>query len=157
MDQNYVIILEESLIQKNKVLDEIKSLCEEQGRVIADDMQLEALDSYIEKKGILIEQLEKLDEGFESLYEKVSEEIKRDREKYAVQIRHMQSLISEITDKSNAIQAQEERNRSLINNYFGKRRSEVKEGRVNSKVAMNYYKVQSNSSFVDAQFMDSKK
>ena len=157
MDQNYVIILEESLIQKNKVLDEIKSLCEEQGRVIADDMQLEALDSFIEKKGILIEQLEKLDEGFETLYEKVSEELKSGREKYAAQIRHMQSLISEITDKSNAIQAQEERNRSLINNYFGKRRSEVKEGRVNSKAAMNYYKVQSNSSFVDAQFMDSKK
>ena len=157
MDKNYLNILEESLIRKSAVLDEIKSLCEEQSRVITDDMQLEALDSFIEKKGILIEQLEKLDEGFETLYEKVSEELKSGREKYAVQIRHMQSLISEITDKSNAIQAQEERNRSLINNYFGKRRSEVKEGRVNSKVAMNYYKVQSNSSFVDAQFMDSKK
>ena len=69
----------------------------------------------------------------------------------------MQSLIQQITEKSTAISSQEERNKSKLQAFFGKKRNEVKEGRMNSKVAMNYYKVQSNSGFVDSQFMDDKK
>ena len=158
MDQNYLDILEESLVKKNQILDELKTLSEGQYECITDESSLlESLDPFIEKKGKLIEELEVLDTGFESLYEKVSQELKENREKYSEQIKRMQQLITKITEKSTAIQAQEERNKNLIDNYFGRRRTEVREGRINSRAAMNYYKVQSNSAFTDSQFWDSKK
>ncbi len=158
MDQNYLNILEDSLKKKIQVLDRIKELSDMQWNAMSgDDVQLEDFDSFIDKKGELIEELEMLDSGFESLYNKVEEELTGNKGKYADQIRRMQALIREITEKSNSIQAKEERNRDLIGKYFDKRRGEVREGRVNSKAAMNYYKVQSNSSYVDSQFLDSKK
>ena len=158
MDQNYLDILEESLLKKNRVLDELKTLSEGQYECITDESKLlESLDPFIERKGELIEELEVLDDGFETLYEKVADELKTDREKYSDQIKRMQELITKITEKSTASQAQEERNKNLIDTYFGKRRTEVREGRINSKAAMNYYRVQSNSAYTDSQFLDSKK
>jgi len=158
MNQQYLDILEDSLVKKNHILDEIKRINDEQKECLQkEDIQFEDFDEYIEKKAEYIEELEKLDEGFETLYARVEDELKDNREQYADQIRNMQQLIREITDKSATIQAQESRNREYINNYFGKRRSEIREGRRNSKAAMNYYKVQSNTTYTEATFMDSKK
>ena len=157
MNQQYLDILEDSLIKKNSILDEIKKINDDQKECLKrDDIEFEVFDEYIEKKAEYIEQLEFLDQGFESLYARVEEELKENREQYADQIRRMQLLIREITDKSVSIQAQESRNRDLINSYFGKRRNEIKDGRRNSKAAMNYYKVQSNSTYSEATFLDSK-
>lgn len=157
MNQQYLDILEDSLIRKNSILDEIRRINDEQRSCLQnEDIQLEVFDSYIEKKAEYIEKLEMLDKGFENLYSQVEEELKDKKEMYADKIRSMQKLIREITDKSTAIQVQETRNRDLINTYFGKKRNEIKEGRRNSKVAMNYYKVQSNTMYSEATFLDSK-
>ena len=65
MDQNYLDILEESLLKKNRVLDELKTLSEGQYECITDESKLlESLDPFIERKGELIEELEVLDDGF---------------------------------------------------------------------------------------------
>lgn len=158
MNQQYLEILEESLIKKNQILDEIKRINDEQKECLQkEDIEFEDFDGFIEKKAEYIEELENLDQGFETLYARVGDELKENRELYADKIRKMQQLIREITDKSTTIQAQEIRNRDLINSYFSKRRMEIKEGRRNSKAAMNYYKVQSNSAFSEATFLDSKK
>jgi flagellar biosynthesis/type III secretory pathway chaperone len=158
MDQNYLNILEDSLKQKSSILDSLIELSKSQTEVISrDDFELEGFDYYIEKKGELIEKLESLDNGFEELYARVAEELSVGREKYADIIKRMQQLIREITEKSNTVQVQEERNKELIAGFFSKKKEVVRDGRVNTKAAMNYYKVQSNSSFVDSQFMDSKK
>ena len=157
MNQQYLDILEDSLRRKNSILDEIKQINDEQRACLQNDnVQLDIFDSYIEKKAEYIEKLETLDQGFETLYAQVEKELKDNREQYADKIRSMQKLIREITDKSATIQVQETRNRDLISTYFGKRRNEIKEGRRNSKVAMNYYKVQSNNTYSEATFLDSK-
>lgn len=157
MNQQYLDILEDSLIKKNNILDEIKKINDDQKECLQrDDIEFEVFDTYIGKKAEYIEKLEFLDQGFESLYARVEEELKENRELYADQIRRMQQHIREITDKSASIQAQESRNRDLINSYFGKRRNEIKDGRRNSKAAMNYYKIQSNSAYSEATFLDSK-
>ena len=157
MKDNYIEILESSLREKNRVLDEIKCLSEKQSEVVSSEsFALEDMDEFIEKKGVLIERLERLDDGFETLYERVSEEVKSNREKYSGQIRNMQNMIREITEKSNSIQALEKRNQAEINSYISKRKSEVKEGRMSSKAAMNYYNAQRNSRYNESVFMDSK-
>jgi len=156
MNQNYLDVLENSLIKKCHILDEIKKInCEQKEALSSNNVQLEIFDAYISKKAECIEKLEMLDQGFEALYKQVEDELKINRNLYSEQIKRMQDLIKEITDKSASIQVQELRNKDLIAEYFLCRRSEIRDGRRSAKVAMDYYKVQSNSSF-ESQFMDSK-
>ncbi|MCR4617410.1 MAG: flagellar protein FliT [Lachnospiraceae bacterium] len=157
MDNNYIDILENSLAEKIKVLDEIMALSQKQGDALSKpDFKIEDFDIFIEEKGKLIEKLEKLDAGFETLYSRVSEEIKGNREKYAAKIKNMQNMINQITEKSSAIQVLEKRNQNVVNIYLRKKKAEIKEGRVNSKVAMNYYNAQRNTGLDDSLYMDSK-
>ena len=84
---NYLKILEESLRKKLRVLDEIQSYNEKQKQIFqSDSVEMDAFDAAVEEKGKLIEQISKLDEGFEALYSNVSKELDGNREKYAKQI-----------------------------------------------------------------------
>lgn len=154
---NYLLILEESLQKKIDVLEEISSYNEEQYKVFSENMpDLESFDETIERKEELIQKLTQLDEGFESLYAKIAEQLSENREQYAEQIRLLQGLITQITDMSVKIQAQEARNKALIEGFFSKKRREVGDGRRSVHAAMSYYQTQANSQFIPPQFMDSK-
>ncbi|MDE6065125.1 MAG: flagellar protein FliT, partial [Lachnospiraceae bacterium] len=66
---SYLKILEESLRKKLLVLDEIQAYNEKQKQVFqSDSVELDEFDAAVEEKGKLIEQISKLDEGFETLY-----------------------------------------------------------------------------------------
>lgn len=155
---NSLEVLSESLDMKIQVLKEIEEYNRKQTEAFSkDDPDVDSFDEAIEEKGILIEKLEKLDEGFEIMYEKVAETLSNGREKYADRIRELQGKISIITDLSVSIQAQEARNKSLIENYFLKAKRGIKNGRVGSKAAFDYYKNMSGMNVVESQFLDSKK
>ena len=154
---NYLRILEESLVKKSKVLDEISAYNDEQEKIFSKDQaDLEKFDEYIDRKDERIEKLTRLDEGFDTLYANVSKQLEDNKARYADQIRRLQSLVKEVTDKSVSIQAQEARNKTLIEGYFAKQRDQVKKSRVNSKAAYDYYKSMSAINGMSAQFMDKK-
>ncbi len=158
MTNQYLTILAESLQKKLKVMDEIRTFNEKQYQMFKDDkVSLEEFDGYADEKGRLIEELSKLDDGFELVYDKIAQEVVGNQEKYAAQIKVLQQLIREVTDKSVAIQAQEARNKSAIEQYFRREKMEVSQKRRSSTAAMNYYKNMSNTSVVAPQFMDKKK
>lgn len=92
---NYLKILEESLRKKLRVLDEIQSYNEKQKQIFqSDSVEMDEFDAAVEEKGKLIEQISKLDEGFEALYSNVSKELEGNREKYAKQIQTLKDLCS---------------------------------------------------------------
>lgn len=154
---NYLRILEESLRKKLQVLEQIQAYNEEQKCIFqSGQVELDAFDAAAEEKGRLIEQVSKLDEGFETLYANVAEELKHNREKHAEQIKVLQQLVKEVTEQSVAVQAQEARNKALIEAYFAKERSQLRQERKASKAAYGYYKSMSNSNVVPPQFLDSK-
>lgn len=158
MTENYLTLLEESLQKKLKVLDKIQDYNLRQQEVFqTGNAQLDRFDEYVAEKGALIEELTALDNGFESLYERVAEELKDNREKYAEQIKRLQELVTKVTESGVTIQAQEARNKQLIEKYFSKQRTGIKNGRVASKAAYDYYKNMNNTGNVPPQFMDSKK
>lgn len=155
---NSLEVLTESLDMKIQVLKEIEEYNKKQTEAFSKESpDMDSFDEAIEEKGILIEKLEKLDEGFEIMYEKVAATLSKDREKYADKIRELQGKISIITDLSVSIQAREARNKSLIENYFLKAKRGIKEGRVGSKAAYDYYRNMSGMNLVESQFLDSKK
>lgn len=158
MTGNYLTLLEESLRRKLKVMDEIQEYNLRQQEIFqSDDVDLDRFDEYVEEKGNLVDKLTALDNGFEKLYANVAEELKGNREQYAEQIKTLQGLVTEVTDTSVAIQAQEARNKKLIQDYFTKERKGLQMNRKTSKAAIDYYKTMSKSSVVLPQFMDSKK
>lgn len=156
--EDYLNILAESLDKKIKLLEKIQDYnkCQEEA-FSSSKIKLEDFDRAIEEKGNLIEEINRLDAGFESLYQGLAEELKGNRDKYAAQIRLLQEKISRVTEMSVAVQTQEARNKQLIESYFVKQRQGIKEGRTISRAAYNYYRNMNNSNHVPPQFMDSKK
>jgi phage host-nuclease inhibitor protein Gam len=117
---------------------------------------MDELDENMAKKDELIKQLTALDDGFETLYAKIGEQLAAQKDKYKPQIKRLQELISRVTEKSVSIQAQEARNKKLIEDYFKGQRNEIRRGRKSSKVAYDYYKNMSGANVIQPQFMDHK-
>ncbi len=154
---NYLKILEDSLLKKIKVLDDIAEYNEEQGRIFSDgSADTDKFDEYIAKKEELISELNLLDEGFEALYARISGQLKDNRALYSRQIKRLQELVQEVTDKSVSVQAQEARNKALIEEYFANERLNLRSRRKTSKAVYDYYKTMSKVNSVQPQFMDSR-
>lgn len=154
---NYLKVLEESLHKKLLILDKIQMYNEAQNQVFSgEEVQVDKFDEYIEEKGKLIEEVLKLDEGFETLYANLSEQLKNNREHYAGQIKSLQDLVKLVTEKSVAVQAQEARNKALIENYFTKEKEQIGQGRRSSAVAYNYYANVNKAAQSQPQFLDSR-
>lgn len=158
MLNNYLKILQESLDKKLLILGQIEEIDRAQAEILKqDEIDLEAFDKTVDEKDGYVKELSELDEGFESLYDRIKEELLRDKKSYTDQIKHLQKQIGEITDKSVSIQAQESRNKSLLENYFLKQRSELGRARKSTKAAYGYYQNMSGTAAAASHFMDKKK
>ena len=158
MTGNYLTLLEESLRSKLQVMDEIQQYNLRQQEIFqAEEVDIDRFDVYVEEKGQLIDKLDSLDNGFESLYAKVAQELSENREQYRDQIKILQELVTKVTETSVSIQAQEARNKKLVEDFFRRAREDLKVGKKSSKAAYDYYKNMNKSSVVLPQFMDSKK
>lgn len=142
MTGNYLTLLEESLRRKLQVMEEIQKYNMRQQEIFqSGEVDIDKFDEYVAEKGVLIDKLTALDSGFEKLYAKVSEELQGSREQYADQIRTLQGLVTQVTDRSVDIQAQEARNKKLVEDFFRRERDGIKIGRKSTKAAIGYYKL----------------
>ncbi len=158
MINNYLAVLQESLEKKNAILDEIQAANRAQSELFkAEKLDLQKFDSYVEQKDAYIKELEALDEGFETLYHNVKQELQQNKSQYAEQIKRMQRLIGEITEKSVSIQAQESRTRDMVTAYFKNERQALGQGRRSSKAAMGYYQNLNKANQEASRIMDLKK
>ena len=155
--ENSLRILSDSLDKKMEVLRRIQNYNREQEKAFTEGQaDLNAFDRAIEEKDALIEELMKLDDGFEALFERISGELKENKQAYAPQIAILQRKISEITEFSMSIQAQEARNKKLVEEFFSKERSRLGNERKGSKAAYDYYKSMSGGGMNVSRFMDQK-
>lgn len=156
--ENYLSVLEDSLRKKQQILDELTTYTVQQQELLkAEELDYEAFDQLVEKKDPLIQMIMELDEGFETVYDRIKEQLIGRKEQYAVQIRILQNLISELTDKSVKLQAMEQRNKTAVEQQFRKSREKIRQGRQNKQAALNYYKNMNHSNYVPPQFLDDKK
>ena len=159
MGKEYVVALRESLEKKIKVLDEIIRIGELQSELLEkEELDYDAFDELMNNRDLCLDKLDKLDEGFEIVYNNLSDDIKAHQDDYGDEIKKMQSLIKDITDKSTAIAAMDSRNKSAVDNAFVKSKRGLSEGKRSVSVAMNYYKSMNGlSAGSDSRYMDSKK
>ena len=155
--QNYLLILEESLNKKLIYLAELSKLTNVQKDIVtAEEFDDEAFNKNVEQKDALIRELEKLDRGFQTLYDNIKTQIENNKEIYASEITRLQELIKRILDESTNLQVMENRNKDLVKNRFATLKKEVRQLKKSRELAANYYKTMNNISS-EPYFLDKKK
>ncbi|MEZ3506482.1 MAG: flagellar protein FliT [Lachnospiraceae bacterium] len=158
MSQSGAQILLQSLEKKTQLLDKIIQQNSVQEDILKqDDLDMDAFDEAINKQGEYIEELDRLDQGFEAVYDRVRAELLQDKSRYRAEIARMQELIQKITDKIVTVNAGNMRNKTLAENQFQKKRTTIGTGASKNRAARNYYNSMNNLNYVSPQFYDSKK
>ena len=156
--QAYVQMLSDILKKKLAVLYELMNLTTTQEELMKQEpFSEDEFIKTIELKGEQLEELSKLDTGFEQIYDSVRDELTNQKEKYFHEITQMQEYITSITDVSVKLQASEKRNKSRLEQILSQKRRDIKQSRVNSQAVAKYYKTISNQSDVPSFFYDKKK
>lgn len=154
--ERYIQILIESLKKKNEILDALLALNMKQAEIVRTEDSLDEFDALVDQKAEQIAVLDKLDTGFETIYQHVRPEVTQHPERYREQIREIQALITELTDRSVKVETTEKRNKLAIEQYFSKARKNLHESRKSVNVASNYYKNMTNTQYVDPQMINYK-
>lgn len=158
MEENYLLIMIQSLNKKIQVLDCIIEANDRQKAALENSgLDPDDFDKIVEEKSKYIEHLDLLDQGFDKLFTRVKEALNNDKESYKNEIREMQTLITTVTEKSNKIQVQEARNKDLMTQKFSKIRKQARDVRASQQAVNQYYKNMKKINFIDPQFMDNKK
>lgn len=158
MNQSSIQVLVESLEKKSRLLEDIMRENDTQEDILKqEELDLDALNASTDKIGSLTEALEKLDDGFEAVYDRTREELIDNKAAYRGDIARMQKLIGEITDKVVRINAARMRNKLRADQQFKKSREQIGQASSKMKVSKNYYNSMNNLHYVSPQFYDSKK
>ena len=154
----YIAILIQSLRKKEQVLDSISIINQRQKTELEDpSLDPDDFDKTVEEKAKRIAELEKLDDGFDEVFQKVRDDLTNHKEEYRDEIKTMQELIRSLTAKSATVQGQEARNKVLMEQKFTAIKGQVRKVRSSQKVVNQYYQNMMKVNLVDPQFTDSKK
>lgn len=154
---NYIQMMIDSLRMKQRILEKIVALNEEQSRLVSSpSFDEDAFQANLEGKGELIENLVKLDEGFNSVFTRVKEKIEGHRAEYKEEIRAMQDLIKTVTALGVQVEAQESRNKVLVEDKFAAMRRDIQNAKRSTQKTSVYYQ-NMNKINTEPHFMDQKK
>ncbi len=158
---DYIQIMIESLTKKSELLDKLIRKNEAQHDCVAgkeyDEIDWDAFNLLVAEKQLAIDRIVKMDEGFQSLYDRVKEQLNEDKSKYADKIKEIQKLIETVTGQGVKISTGEERNRKLIEKVLGSKKKEIRQMRNSLKVANSYAQTMSGSFGDDFSAQDFKK
>lgn len=118
-------------------------------------MNGDAFDDNMKAKGSCIDELDLLDEGFQSLYDRIKEELAGNKTKYSSEIAAMKQLIKGVTELGAKIEVQEAHNKVKVEAMFRRERQEHREAKRSASMAKSYYQNMSKLSN-EPQFMDTK-
>lgn len=158
-DKNsYINILLDALQQKKHALIEIKSITEKQSQIVKqDNFSFEDLDKTIEKKDEYIKKINIIDDGFDTTYDRIRQELMNNKDKYKDSIIKLKTLITDIAELGVEIQVIEQRNKNSLDIIFSQKKNKVKTFKKSKAMVSNYYKNMNNAHTNQAYFMDKKK
>lgn len=156
--RNYIRILRESLEKKERILHNLLDMTRQQEEYLAgSEFELDVFEEMLDVKNGMIEELNSVDDGFETVYERIREYLQSHQKELAEPIREMQNRVREITSLSVSLQALEERNRKKLEGIFASKQQEIKKFRQSSQMVNNYYQTMSGAGSYQPSFLDKKK
>lgn len=150
---DYISIMIDSLCKKKELLEKIINKNNAQADCLAgkkyDEIDWESFDLLISEKEIMIERINEMDEGFQSLYDHIKEQLQENKNIYADGIRQMQDLIKQVTELSVSIRTGEERNRATIDKVMSGQKKIIRQTRNGLKVANSYQQTMQSNLYDD--------
>lgn len=157
MVKQYLEMLDQSLDQKKQMLDQmIEMTATQKASLEKDPVDWTGFDDLVEKKAEMIERLDRMDDGFESVYDRIREELLRDKEQYKEFVAGIQKKIQAVSDASAALMAAERRNKEMVEVKMAEEKKRLQQRKTTSKVASNYYRTMNKVNLIDPQLMDKK-
>jgi flgN protein len=155
---NYLNIMLDSLIKKEDLLKQIVNYNEQQQQIVtAAEFDEEAFEHNISEKGELVEEILRLDEGFNSVFNRVKEDLQQHKSRYSEALVKLKELVTSVTDLGVQIQAQELRNKQLVEKRFAQMRKELSNAKRATSKANAYYKNANKLNNYESHFLDQKK
>ena len=153
----YVRMMLDVLNKKETHLIKLLELTKEQEALLkADEFNEAEFELLIDKKGGHLRKLEEVDQGFQSVYNRVAEEMKTNKEAYKEQILEMQGLITRVTDLGVELSALEEKNKAALEVKLQNRKQTIRQFKVSKQTASTYYKNMIGMQTGASYFMDQK-
>ena len=125
----YITILSDSLRKKIDVLQNILDLTKEQGQILSESdiekMDVDGFDRIVEKKYELLNEMQELDNGFDSVYKKIGKMLADNKDMYKSEILQMQNLIRTITNIGMELESLEQQNKTKLNTYIRNKRHAI--------------------------------
>lgn len=155
---NELQLLIETLEKKEGILKGILDKSKAQLKLAEQELlDAERFDQLVDDKAVLLEEMAKLDEGFDRTYERIRNELLRHKDEYKKEIALLQKLIAKGVDLGAQISAAEGRTKDKLVGSLKRTKKELAKKRVSSKIATDYYKTTNNLKHIDSLFLDKKK
>ena len=152
---NYLNMLKDSLVKKDRILSELQEKSEKQGELVKEqEVDWDEFTKLVDEKGELVDEILKLDEGFELLFEHIKEGLEGNKEKYRDIILEIQTLVKSVTEKGTKLEATEYRNKTAIEAAFANTRKEIRQSKLGRKAAADYYNKMNKINTIDPQMLD---
>jgi len=152
---NYLNVLKDSLVKKERILIDSQEKSELQGELVkAEEVDWDSFSNLVDEKAKLVEEILKLDEGFESLFNRVKENLANNKDAYKDIIGEIQTLVKSVTEKGAKLEATEYRNKAAIEAAFANTRKEIRQSKLGQKAAADYYNKMNKINTIDPQMLD---
>lgn len=155
---NYLETLEASLKKKERLLVSLIDLTKKQEVILKQEaFDVEGFDEIMEEKAKLIEEINFLDEGFESIFAIVREAVVANPKMYEHILKPMQNSIRALVDKGVELETLERRNQLKVEYVIGRDKTKIKQFNVSSGAAAKYYSSMMKAEEGSNIFLDKKK
>jgi len=158
-DKTYVLILKDSLTNKIHVLNTLIELTDEQGILVkGDDPDIDMFNELLDAKEKQIDMINMLDDGFDNIYNKVSESIKSSPSAYREELEDIKGLIEKAVELGNKLEAMEYSNKEFVEKFIRDKRAELRRFRTSKSISDSYNRNMPNQHMVgDSYFLNQKK
>ncbi len=154
----YIRMMLDILSKKELSLKALLELTTAQEKILKEEeFDEDGFDDIIKQKREHLRKIEEFDNGFQSIYNRVAEELKDHKEEYKEQVLEMQRLITVITDYGVRITALEEKNKNSLETKFREKKQSIRQFKVSKQTADKYYKNMIGMKTGASYFMDQKK
>lgn len=154
----YIRMMLDVLAKKETHLNKLLEFTTEQEVLLKNHKFDEtAFMKLVEKKDGILKRIEEFDQGFQSIYHRVGEALKDNKDEYKEQILQMQSLITKVTDIGVKISALEQKNKGLLQQRLQEKKQGIRQFKVGKKTADKYYKNMIKMQAGTSYFFDKEK
>jgi DNA repair exonuclease SbcCD ATPase subunit len=155
----YIKILIDTLKKKKSILANLTELTKEQEKILAEsNFSVDSFDAVMLKKEDLIQELNQIEDGFETIFKRVEPFINEKKDEFRQELVEAQTLITQLTDISISLQVLEAKNKEKLVQQLSGRRQEIRGFRNTSQAAGKYQNNMANQHQEgQSYFLDKKK